>query len=734
MKLSKVLLARRLAARASIEQSRKQKPREACLSMIEPASRQRKNAAMSGERVPVESSRKRKRVGAESVESEKSVSTRYAKRWKSSRTVLLMKLSKLLLLWPLADRAYGQRKHATISKYLAHVEPSWEHNQTESWLPIAELVSRQRKNVAASAEMVQVESSRKQKQEGAESVSSSYAKRRKPNRTVKRVEETDRDFTDLPEQVIHRILSLLCLDEAARLCVLSKRWNSMWNSLPVLGFDERHFKKQGDTWEMNMLSVVVRSLQSRLQQNLTIEKFRLSVPSARFFQVFMHDIIATAIDLKVKILEVIVKPVGLRNFFIVPSTVLSASSIVVLNLFWCEVDTYDSDCVNLPKLRKLALKMVTICEKMLQKLITGCPSLQYLKIVECSGLKDIVISTARWLKRMEVYQCHDLKSMVISTAPLLKHIKVYKCLDLKRINVNAPTLKSFHFNAKMRKHCDLKMSACRSLKELVLEYPRMSDQMFEQLIVQFPNLEKLSLLNCFTIQNIHIPCEKLRYLVIMKCSRLVEAVIHPSRLFSLEYMGSGMPISLLNPTSLEEVKFFVKLFPRGRMGCPDQGRSDEKKLKDLLQNLDPSKGLKMISRDDLGLILQEAIVGKPHISDSISGLQLQISRSVGQLIDNFLRYPRGAEYLNVVSPVGSDFPEVVKQRLEREMQDPRCCSSRSLNKRCWRHYLKSIVPRPLGRVDSWTCEDNFEKESGVPPHKETLLELTWERGYNYGKG
>ncbi|GAB2211912.1 hypothetical protein Droror1_Dr00025251 [Drosera rotundifolia] len=97
---------------------------------------------------------------------------------------------------------------------------------------------------------------------------------------------------------------------------------------------------------------------------------------------------------------------------------------------------------------------------------------------------------------------------------------------------------------------------------------------------------------------------------------------------------------------------------RGRMGCPDQGRSDEKKLKDLLQNLDPSKGLKMISRHDLGLILQEAIVGKLHISNSISGLQLQISRSVGQLIKNFLRYPQGAQHLNVVSPVSCDFPEL----------------------------------------------------------------------------
>ncbi|GAB2231298.1 hypothetical protein Droror1_Dr00027588 [Drosera rotundifolia] len=59
----------------------------------------------------------------------------------------------------------------------------------ESWLPIAELVYRQRKNVAASAKMVQVESSRKQKQEGAESVSSNYTKRREPNTSAHRCKQ-----------------------------------------------------------------------------------------------------------------------------------------------------------------------------------------------------------------------------------------------------------------------------------------------------------------------------------------------------------------------------------------------------------------------------------------------------------------------------------------------------------------------------------------------------------------
>ncbi|GAB2226783.1 hypothetical protein Droror1_Dr00008574 [Drosera rotundifolia] len=61
------------------------------------------------------------------------------------------------------------------------------HSRTDS--RNGQLVSRQRKNVVASTEMVQVESSRKQKQEGVESVSSSYAKRREPNTSANRCKQ-----------------------------------------------------------------------------------------------------------------------------------------------------------------------------------------------------------------------------------------------------------------------------------------------------------------------------------------------------------------------------------------------------------------------------------------------------------------------------------------------------------------------------------------------------------------
>jgi F-box domain len=50
------------------------------------------------------------------------------------------------------------------------------------------------------------------------------------------------DFTrdrisDLPNQLLTRILSLLPTEEAVRTCILSKRWINVWASVPILVFD-----------------------------------------------------------------------------------------------------------------------------------------------------------------------------------------------------------------------------------------------------------------------------------------------------------------------------------------------------------------------------------------------------------------------------------------------------------------------------------------------------------------
>ncbi|KAG5064735.1 hypothetical protein GLYMA_02G294800v4 [Glycine max] len=62
------------------------------------------------------------------------------------------------------------------------------------------------------------------------------AKEKKRSRVVKK----DR-LSNLPDEVLHRILSSLDAKSAVQTCVLSKRWTHVWTSLPVLNFCDSSF-------------------------------------------------------------------------------------------------------------------------------------------------------------------------------------------------------------------------------------------------------------------------------------------------------------------------------------------------------------------------------------------------------------------------------------------------------------------------------------------------------------
>ena len=51
-------------------------------------------------------------------------------------------------------------------------------------------------------------------------------------------------ISNLPDPILVVILGLLATQEAVRTCVLSKRWNNLWTSLPVLNINARDSQAQ----------------------------------------------------------------------------------------------------------------------------------------------------------------------------------------------------------------------------------------------------------------------------------------------------------------------------------------------------------------------------------------------------------------------------------------------------------------------------------------------------------
>ncbi|KMT04481.1 hypothetical protein BVRB_8g181500 isoform A [Beta vulgaris subsp. vulgaris] len=55
-------------------------------------------------------------------------------------------------------------------------------------------------------------------------------------------------LTELPDLALAHILSHLYVEEAAKTIVLSKRFNSVWNSVSTLNFSDENYRKYGNSF------------------------------------------------------------------------------------------------------------------------------------------------------------------------------------------------------------------------------------------------------------------------------------------------------------------------------------------------------------------------------------------------------------------------------------------------------------------------------------------------------
>ncbi|XP_074284225.1 F-box/FBD/LRR-repeat protein At5g56420-like [Silene latifolia] len=99
-------------------------------------------------------------------------------------------------------------------------------------------------------------------------------------------------ISELPEFILHNILSNLDTKEAVRASVLSKTWYQAWSSIPVLGFRLQDYKKPCLNWTMNYgfvvhdedirsyMRFVDRTMQRYDTQKYKIRKLHLEIPMA----------------------------------------------------------------------------------------------------------------------------------------------------------------------------------------------------------------------------------------------------------------------------------------------------------------------------------------------------------------------------------------------------------------------------------------------------------------------
>ncbi|KAL5824679.1 hypothetical protein ACOSQ3_020742 [Xanthoceras sorbifolium] len=195
-------------------------------------------------------------------------------------------------------------------------------------------------------------------------------------------------ISNLPDFIVHHIRSYLSAKEVARTSILSKRWNYLRASFPILDFLEsypyfvgprlatlnpsRRQEKKFRRRIYNFMKFVDDSLRRFCNLKLSMQKFRLLIGYVNvgyYFQ-FLDVWIGFAVKNEVKELDFDVQT-DIETMYTLLPVIYSAKRVTNLKLCGCKLKL-PSDTMRLHSLRILTLVRVCVDGEMIQKLASEC--------------------------------------------------------------------------------------------------------------------------------------------------------------------------------------------------------------------------------------------------------------------------------------------------------------------------------------------------------------------------
>ncbi|XP_059289262.1 F-box/FBD/LRR-repeat protein At5g53840-like [Lycium ferocissimum] len=205
--------------------------------------------------------------------------------------------------------------------------------------------------------------------------------------------ETIDRISELPVHIIHHIFSKFNQKEAAKTCVLSKRWYYCWTSRPILVFCQLPYMPLE-----KFVKLVDQFLQPHLEENLHLEEFNLQYPP----ELASHHIdrwIDLAVKLNVKVLKIDTSDdSGSHNL---PDVIYAAKKLTTLKLSRCkfEFDISTTSIIRFCCLKDLHLSYVHISERQLQRVFDRRPFIRNLSLSNCEGISKLHV---RNLEEVEI--------------------------------------------------------------------------------------------------------------------------------------------------------------------------------------------------------------------------------------------------------------------------------------------------------------------------------------------
>ena len=263
------------------------------------------------------------------------------------------------------------------------------------------------------------------------------------------VEDKEDRISNLPDGILHHILSFLPVKSIAQTSVLSTRWNYNWATLPCLDFSEFSMKEKKRERKREAMELIIKTVLAGRHANFNIKVFRfdgrhLGLTCSRDWicQLVRHSIDELELD------------VTFGGRFNLPPCLFDCDSLKSLTLkthyrdSWFQFCSYDfTRTGGLRSLQALTLKHVRFINNDSAALFSGSsfPALKRLTLNICVGVNRLNIG----YPELEDFQVERTKinGLDISSGERLKNLQVINSFRASKneswVKIFAPNLETF---------------------------------------------------------------------------------------------------------------------------------------------------------------------------------------------------------------------------------------------------------------------------------------------------
>ncbi|KAB5516852.1 hypothetical protein DKX38_027500 [Salix brachista] len=527
-------------------------------------------------------------------------------------------------------------------------------------------------------------------------------------------------ISQLPDDIIHLILSFLSTPEVVRLSVLSKEWHQVYASFPLSEFYSPSFADYFDGG-FRFVIFVYKSLLRQCRQYRNIPKFQFSFTKELCRPYVYSEHLPLPWDLDRLITGCIelgthkgVKELSLYfsipGYYKLPEAMLSVKELVVCSFGGC---IFNGAAINWPSLRELSLNNVQISDqRFIDNLSLTCPLIEKFALVECSGLKYLQLSGLRKLKKVTVKSGYS---------------------HLEKIEIDVVSLHTFSYYENRNLKTDIDLTSCKNLEVFKINVYSITEELIQHVNSNFPALKVLVLHGYSLLLHrieISIPLlEKLK--IIVSHMSVEEAIINTPRLrsFKCVIMHKIPSLVSLNQTSLQEVTLELL----AALNDIKHGENFLEVCRGYLKNFNQIKLVTLSICVHSSSVIHKIVRRPVSISGllDISHVKLDVftrERESHALINDLFWICRPRS-LSLVSGCGKndEFMTILCKkllRMEKRKQD-----GAATYQNCWQHELEGVKIQICGRNGSYnkvlTFDVFFDSLQTLEPKQKIRFLFEW---------